>query len=67
MLLLIGNPINTFICLLLHICSMFVAEAKATILGQSDLYVKMGSIVVLTCVISQGPHDLGTIMWYRGK
>ncbi|CAO1385929.1 unnamed protein product [Diamesa hyperborea] len=44
-----------------------VVEAKATILGQSDLYVKMGSIVVLTCVISQGPHDLGTIMWYRGS
>lgn len=46
---------------------LIFAEAKATILGQSDLYVKMGSIVVLTCVISQGPHDLGTIMWYRGK
>lgn len=43
------------------------AEAKAIILGQSDLYVKMGSKVVLTCVISQGPHDLGTISWHRGE
>lgn len=43
------------------------SEAKAIILGQSDLYVKMGSKVILTCVISQGPHDLGTISWYRGK
>ncbi|CRL04889.1 CLUMA_CG017940, isoform A [Clunio marinus] len=44
-----------------------VVEAKAIILGQSDLYVKMGSKVILTCVISQGPHDLGTIVWYRGS
>ena len=42
-------------------------EAKAIILGQSDLYVKMGSKINLTCVISQGPHDLGTISWYRGE
>ena len=42
-------------------------EAKAIILGQSDLYVKMGSKVMLTCVISQGPHDLGTISWYKGE
>lgn len=42
-------------------------EAKAIILGQSDLYVKMGSKVILTCVISQGPHDLSTISWYRGE
>lgn len=45
----------------------FPTEAKAIILGQSDLYVKMGSKVILTCVISQGPHDLGTISWYRGE
>ncbi|KAG5684224.1 hypothetical protein PVAND_013462 [Polypedilum vanderplanki] len=44
-----------------------VVEAKAIILGQSDLYVKMGSKINLTCVISQGPHDLGTISWYRGS
>ncbi|EAA12592.4 AGAP007759-PA, partial [Anopheles gambiae str. PEST] len=44
-----------------------VVEAKAIILGPTDLYVKMGSVVTLTCIISQGPHDLGTIYWYRGK
>uniref|UniRef100_A0A182YSE5 Ig-like domain-containing protein n=2 Tax=Anopheles stephensi TaxID=30069 RepID=A0A182YSE5_ANOST len=44
-----------------------VVEAKAIILGPTDLYVKMGSIVTLTCIISQGPHDLGTIYWYRGS
>lgn len=43
------------------------SEAKAVILGPTDLYVKMGSIVTLNCVISQGPHDLGTIYWHRGK
>lgn len=37
------------------------------ILGPTDLYVKMGSIVTLACVISQGPHDLGTIYWHRGN
>uniref|UniRef100_A0A182V1D0 Ig-like domain-containing protein n=1 Tax=Anopheles merus TaxID=30066 RepID=A0A182V1D0_ANOME len=44
-----------------------VVDAKAIILGPSDLYVKMGSVVTLTCIISQGPHDLGTIYWYRGS
>ncbi|ETN57867.1 hypothetical protein AND_010559 [Anopheles darlingi] len=47
--------------------ALHFAEAKAVILGPTDLYVKMGSIVTLTCIISQGPHDLGTIYWYRGK
>lgn len=36
-------------------------------MGPSDLYVKTGSIVTLTCVVSQGPHELGTIYWYRGN
>jgi len=48
-------------------CRQKQIEAKAIILGQSDLYVKMGSKINLTCVISQGPHDLGTISWYRGE
>jgi hypothetical protein len=34
--------------------------------GPADLYVKTGSSVSLMCVISQGPHDLGTVFWYRG-
>lgn len=41
------------------------AESKARILGHSELYVKTGSSVTITCVISQGPHDLGTVLWYR--
>ncbi|KAF4531839.1 hypothetical protein B566_EDAN000865 [Ephemera danica] len=41
-------------------------EAKARILGPADLYVKTGSTISLSCVISQGPHDLGTVFWYHG-
>ncbi|KAG8320402.1 hypothetical protein J6590_069710 [Homalodisca vitripennis] len=44
-----------------------VVESKARILGPSELYVKTGSSVTITCVISQGPHDLGTVFWYRGS
>lgn len=40
-------------------------EAKARILGATDVYVKTGSLVTLTCLMSQGPHDLGTVAWYR--
>ncbi|KAH0818138.1 hypothetical protein GEV33_004653 [Tenebrio molitor] len=43
-----------------------VIEAKARILEASDLHVKAGSSVTLTCVINQGPHDLGTVFWYKG-
>lgn len=35
--------------------------------GPSDIYVKQGSEVVLTCIVSQGPHELGQIFWLRGK
>lgn len=45
----------------------FVPEAKARILGPSDLHVKAGSSITLTCIIKQGPHDLGTVFWYRGS
>lgn len=44
-----------------------VIEAKAEIHGPRDLYVKMGSLVTLSCKVSQGPHELGTIHWYRGE
>lgn len=43
-----------------------VVEAKAVIPGPSDIYVKQGSEVVLTCIVSQGPHELGQIFWLRG-
>ncbi|XP_018321037.1 zwei Ig domain protein zig-8 isoform X2 [Agrilus planipennis] len=42
-----------------------VVEARARILGPGDLHVKAGSSVTITCTINQGPHDLGTISWYR--
>ncbi|XP_032521919.2 zwei Ig domain protein zig-8-like [Danaus plexippus] len=44
-----------------------VVEAKAKVLGPADLYVKTGSLLSLTCILSQGPHDLGTIFWYKGS
>ena len=42
------------------------AELKANIIGPSDLYVKSGSDINLTCRIMQGPHELGNIFWYKG-
>ena len=46
---------------------MAIVELKARILGPSDLYVKSGSEITLICKLQQGPHDLGTIYWYKGK
>jgi hypothetical protein len=43
-----------------------MAELKAVILGTPDLHVKSGSEIILTCKIPQGPHDLGTVFWYKG-
>jgi hypothetical protein len=51
----------------IKICIFFNPEAKASIVGPSDLYVKTGSMVKLVCSVSQGPHDLGTIYWHRGN
>ncbi|XP_043280676.1 zwei Ig domain protein zig-8-like [Venturia canescens] len=42
-----------------------VVDAKARIIGLSDIYIKTGSSLTLTCLMSQGPHDLGTVGWYR--
>lgn len=47
-------------------CISVLTESKARIMGPADLYVKTGSSVTLACVICQGPHDLGTVFWYRG-
>ncbi|CAL1682691.1 unnamed protein product [Lasius platythorax] len=41
-------------------------EARARIIGPPDIYVKTGSLLTLTCLMSQGPHDLGTVAWFRG-
>lgn len=56
------KPAKFVWCLLLHF-----PEAKAVVVGPTDIYVKTGSEVILTCIVSQGPHELGTIYWYRGK
>ncbi|XP_020281043.1 zwei Ig domain protein zig-8-like [Pseudomyrmex gracilis] len=47
--------------------SLNVVEARARILGPTEIYVKTGSLLTLTCLMSQGPHDLGTVAWYRGN
>ncbi|XP_071636242.1 uncharacterized protein Dpr1 isoform X2 [Temnothorax longispinosus] len=47
--------------------SLNVVEARARIIGTGDIYVKTGSLLTLTCLMSQGPHDLGTVAWYRGS
>ncbi|XP_070507265.1 uncharacterized protein [Chironomus tepperi] len=47
--------------------SLNVVELKAVIQGPSDLYVKSGSEITLNCKLQQGPHDLGTIYWYKGS
>ncbi|XP_046434148.1 zwei Ig domain protein zig-8 isoform X1 [Neodiprion virginianus] len=44
-----------------------VVEARARISGPDDVYVKTGSLLTLTCLMSQGPHDLGTVAWYHGS
>ncbi|XP_066587707.1 zwei Ig domain protein zig-8-like [Prorops nasuta] len=44
-----------------------VVEARARIIGPPDIYVKTGSLLTLTCLMSQGPHDLGTVAWFRGS
>ncbi|KAL9922097.1 defective proboscis extension response 1 isoform 1-T5 [Glossina fuscipes fuscipes] len=44
-----------------------VIELKANIMGPTDLYVKSGSDINLTCKILQGPHELGNIFWYKGN
>ncbi|KAJ8681278.1 hypothetical protein QAD02_017065, partial [Eretmocerus hayati] len=43
-----------------------VSDARARIMGEADIYVKTGSSLTLTCVMSQEPHNLGTVNWYRG-
>lgn len=44
-----------------------ISELKAQILGPNDLYVKSGSQIIINCKLTQGPHDLGSILWYKGK
>ncbi|ALC38701.1 dpr2 [Drosophila busckii] len=44
-------------------------DAKAIIAGPTDLYVKVGSVITLTCHVKQpatSAQDIGPIYWYRG-
>ncbi|KDR20886.1 hypothetical protein L798_03257, partial [Zootermopsis nevadensis] len=50
----------------INLHNMTVMPEQMKIMGPADLYVKTGSSVTLACVICQGPHDLGTVFWYRG-
>uniref|UniRef100_A0A1B0BKP6 Ig-like domain-containing protein n=1 Tax=Glossina palpalis gambiensis TaxID=67801 RepID=A0A1B0BKP6_9MUSC len=61
-------PANNFYIFLSssHIYSKVLPwELKANIMGPTDLYVKSGSDINLTCKILQGPHELGNIFWYK--
>lgn len=49
-----------------HFSLFYFTELKAVVLGTADLYVKTGSDINLTCKISKGPHELGTVFWYKG-
>ncbi|XP_049317336.1 hemicentin-1 [Bactrocera dorsalis] len=44
-------------------------DAKAMIVGPSDLYVKVGSAITLTCHVKQpsSASDIGPIYWYRAN
>ncbi|XP_035906745.1 zwei Ig domain protein zig-8-like [Anopheles stephensi] len=44
-----------------------VIELHARIQGPSDIFVKSGSEITMVCVIQQGPHELGTVFWYKGS
>ncbi|XP_065356047.1 uncharacterized protein LOC135950432 [Calliphora vicina] len=43
-------------------------DAKADITGPADLHFKVGSAIILTCIVHQPSiKDIGPIYWYRGE
>lgn len=54
------RPINWFF----SICLCF-AVSKAEILGNSEIFVKSGSDINLTCLVVQSPEPPSFIYWYR--
>ena len=44
--------------------SFFCAESKAKLIGPSEVYVKQGSTLSLTCVVSQAVENMH-IFWYH--
>lgn len=53
---------SPFSLLLFH----FSAVSKAKILGNSELFIKSGSDINLTCVALQSPAPPSFIYWYKG-
>lgn len=48
----------------LYFCIITVSKAK--IVGNSELFIKSGSDINLTCVVLQTPDPPSFIYWYRG-
>lgn len=66
-----GNAINQFhACFIVYYqIAVTPPDAKAIIAGPTDLYVKVGSIITLTCLVKHPAttaQDIGPIYWYRG-
>uniref|UniRef100_A0A182X4B9 Ig-like domain-containing protein n=1 Tax=Anopheles quadriannulatus TaxID=34691 RepID=A0A182X4B9_ANOQN len=55
------------ICYAFLLLPCHTAELRARILGPSDIFIKSGSEITMVCVIQQGPHELGTVFWYKGN
>lgn len=61
-----------FIVFLLFFGLLYIIEispdAKAIISGPADLHFKVGSAIILTCIVHQPSiKDIGPIYWYRGE
>ncbi|XP_023218314.1 zwei Ig domain protein zig-8-like [Centruroides sculpturatus] len=57
--------LNLFICSFLFFSLFFFLVPKAKIPGATDLYVKAGSDINLTCIISQSPEPPSFVFWYH--
>jgi len=40
---------------------LVIPESRARIIGGSDVYVKSGSSLRLTCEVEHGPHDIAQV------
>ncbi|CAL1300946.1 unnamed protein product [Larinioides sclopetarius] len=47
--------------------NLTIVEAKASIEGAPDIYVKSGSSINLTCVITQSPVHPAFVFWYHDE
>lgn len=54
-----------FIVYFLFLSSISVSRAK--IIGNTELFIKSGSDIRLTCVASQTPEPPSYIYWYKGS